>query len=431
MQAAWAAEGAGHAEAGGHGPSASGGALVLLVMVGIAYLLARFVVDRLQRRFLFVSGFEYIVLGLLLGPVAVNTIAVFDDLGRLAPIIAFAAGWVGLLYGMELELKVLMTQASGGAFRLAFAEVGGTGIATTLAAYAFFVSGWMMEPVPSIEAWAAAGALGCAAAAGSSSAVDLLYDSYEGLRDQQLLPLLRRTARIGDIMAILGLGLLFAIFHQPPDEAAMFKPDLADWLLTTVAIGVALGVLFSIFLDDHADENTRFLTLVGIIVLAAGTSFYLEISALTVNLLLGVCLVNTADGPKVAETLETSLKPITLVLMVFAGAMWVPVDPLVGIVFAFGFLLIRGASKALAIFLATLRTPLRKDLFRGLLAQGEAAVAIAVSFRLVFDGPAAELAYTAILVSVVMNELLAPRLLKGLLIDAGELDSDATNWGRA
>ena len=37
--------------------------LVALFMIGVAYLLAHFVVDRLQRRYLFVSGVEYILLG--------------------------------------------------------------------------------------------------------------------------------------------------------------------------------------------------------------------------------------------------------------------------------------------------------------------------------------------------------------------------------
>ncbi len=398
-------------------------------MVGGAYLLTRFVVNRLQRRFLFVSGMEYIVLGVLLGPAAVNTVAVFDDIDRLAPVIAFAAGWVALMYGMELRLRTLMDETPDRSMRLAFAEVLGTGLATGGAAYGFFVSGWVIEALPVTESACAASVMGCAAAAGSSSAVDLLSETYDTLQSQ-LLTLLRHTSRIGDIIAILGMGVVFALFHQAPGEEAALQPQFAGWLLATIVLGVLLGGLFSVFLDDDADENHRFLALTGIIVLAAGVSFFLEISALAVNLILGAILVNSSDGPKVAKTLESSVQPVTLVLMVFAGLMWAPVDPLAGLVVTVGYIVIRAASKALSVFLAAVGTPLRRDLFRGLMAQGEAAVAIAISFRLVFDGPAAELAYTAILVSVMLNELVAPRLLKGLLIDTGELDSDATAWAR-
>ena len=52
-------------------------------------------------------------------------------------------------------------------------------------------------------------------------------------------------------------------------------------------------------------------------------------------------------------------------------------------------------------------------------------MAIAISFALVYDGAAVDLAYTAILGSVVLTEFLAPRLLQNLLVDAGELRQDA------
>lgn len=425
--AARAAEAGGHGTESSHAPSATGTALLFLGIVGLAYLVTHFVVNRLQRRFLFVSGLEYIVLGVLLGPAVVNTLAVFDDLDRLAPIIAFAAGWIGLLYGMEFEVRKLLTEARVGAVRLALADVFGTGTAVTLACWAFFTSGWLVEPVPDREAWAAAGALGCAAAAGSSSAVDLLSDTYRGL-DTHLLPLFRRTARIGDLLAIVGLGVLFCLFH-PQSQGSVVQAGPADWGMITMGLGLGLGLLFSVFLGRDEDENNRFLAVVGIIVLAAGASFFLQISSLTVNLLLGVVLVNfSASGPQVASTLEGSLKPVTLVLMVFAGAMWTPVPWAAALAICALYVGVRGLAKMLSLLLASLGTPMRRDTFRGLLAQGEVAVAIAIGYRLVYHGPAADLAFTAILVSVMLHEMLAPRLLKGLLIDAGELDSDARSW---
>ena len=155
----------------------------------------------------------------------------------------------------------------------------------------------------------------------------------------------------------------------------------------------------------------------------------LEISAVTVNLMLGVFVVNTQSGPAVKSTLNSSLKPVTLVLMVVAGAMWASVDLRAAIVVCVGYILVRGLSKAVVLFLATTGQAVRRDIFRGLMAQGEVAIVIAVSFRLVYDGPAADLAYSAIIVSVMVHEVVAPRLLKGLLIEAGELDDAA--WSGA
>ena len=41
---------------------------ILVLIVAVAYLAAHVAFDRLARRFLIVSGVEYLVLGLLLGP---------------------------------------------------------------------------------------------------------------------------------------------------------------------------------------------------------------------------------------------------------------------------------------------------------------------------------------------------------------------------
>ena len=422
--------------AGGHGEAAHGaaeahessgssaGALGLIVVVAVAYLLTHFVVNRLQRRFLFVSGVEYVLLGVLLGPAVVNTIEVFDNLGRLAPVIAFAAGWIALIYGMEFKLRDLLDEARGLAIRLAVVDVLGTGAAVGIGGYAFFRSGLVMEPVSMPEAACASAMLATAAAAGSSSAVDLIREAYPDL-PSRLLPTLRQAARFGDMLALLGLGIVFCVFDQAPGSATTLAPDPASWAWATLGMGLGLGFVFALFLGNEADDNSRFLALVGITVFAAGASFFLDVSALTVNMLLGVVLVNSKDGPQVVETLHSSLKPVTLVLMVFAGAMWVPVDPLAAAVVVVGYALTRSAAKATSLFLASLGTTLRHDVFRGLMAQGNVSIAIAVSFRLVYQGEAADLAFTAVLVTVVLNQLLAPRMVKRLLIDAGELDSDA------
>ena len=82
---------------------------------------------------------------------------------------------------------------------------------------------------------------------------------------------------------------------------------------------------------------------------------------------------------------------------------------------------IRTILKAVSGWMATKGTALRGDIFRGNLAQGEVALAIALSFRLMFDTPVANLAYTAVIASVAINELIAPRFLRGLLVDAGDI----------
>ena len=53
--------------------------------------------------------------------------------------------------------------------------------------------------------------------------------------------------------------------------------------------------------------------------------------------------------------------------------------------------------------------------------RGEVTVAMAVSFKVVFSGPVVNLVYTVVLASAVFHDLLAPRILRGLLVDAVQL----------
>lgn len=115
---------------------------------------------------------------------------------------------------------------------------------------------------------------------------------------------------------------------------------------------------------------------------------------------------------------------MAIVLLVFAGALWEPTELVPTLLGLGGFLVVRTGAKWLASVIAGWGTSLRKDLFRGLLAHGDVTLAMAVSFRLVYDGEAAKIAYSVVLGSVILNDLMAPRLLRGLLVDEGEIQRE-------
>jgi len=423
LATAWAAGGGHGAAEAAHGSGGSNMATVLFLLAVVigAYMLAHFVVEQLQRTYLLVTGVEYMVLGVFLGPNVMEQVHPFTDLRALGPVFAFAAGWIGLLYGMELNLRSLLASADR-SIRLALADALVTGAGTTALAVVAFQAGWLVEGVHGEQAWPAAMLLGCAAGASSSSAVDLIRARYPDLQTQ-LLPTLRRTARLGDLFAIAAFGLVFCFFHEGRTLLSR-EPVWAEWLLISVGLGLVLGVVFMTFLSEDSEGNDAFLAMIGILLFASGAAFFLHISALLVNLVLGVVVVQTAKGLSVRAQLERTEKPVKLVLLLFAGALWTPVPAVPALVACIGYVALRVITKAVGSYLATLGTPLRGDIFRGLLAQGNVAVAMAVSMKLVYHGPAVDLAYTAVLFSVALHEIVAPRMLRGLLVDAGELRQD-------
>lgn len=417
-----------HAASGSAAKSGAGelGTVVFLVVViGAAYVLAHNVVERLQRRFLVVSGAEYLLLGVLLGP-AVVPIGALNDISGIVPVIALAAGWVGLLRGTDFDFASLQ-KLDPATWRIVFLHHLIPGVAVGATAYYFFTqSGWLFDPkliTPEQvrTSQLSAAALACFAAADSAEPFDLLSRRYE--ISGRLSPLLRNGTRLGDIMVILAFGLIFCVFHESAEGAQKYSPSLWAWV--TVLLGAALGFLFSLFLAGDESDNSRFLALVGIIAFASGGAYFLELSPLAVNLSMGFVLVNFARGGHLLHsTLESTERPMAIVLLIFAGALWTPTDLEVTLVALVGFITLRTAGKWLASVVAGWGTSLRKDIFRGLLAHGDVTLAMAVSFRLVYGGGAADIAYSVVLGSIIINDLLAPRLLRGLLADEGEIQRE-------
>jgi hypothetical protein len=409
---------------GGHAGEL-GTVVLLVIVIGVAYVLAHNVVERLQRRFLVVSGAEYLLLGVLLGP-TFPAIGVFDNITAIVPIIALAAGWVGLLRGTDFDFASLQ-KLDPATWRIVFLHHLLPGAAVGFGSYYFFTeSGLLFEPwqLGSDErrtCMLSAAALACFAAADSAEPFDLLSRRYE--ISGSLSPLLRNGTRLGDIMVILAFGLIFCVFHESAPGAHQYSPSLWAWV--TVLLGAALGFLFSLFLAGDESDNSRFLALVGIIAFASGGAYFLELSPLAVNLAMGFVLVNFARGGHLLHsTLESTERPMTIVLLIFAGALWKPTDLQVTLLGLAGFLLLRTLAKWVASVIAAWGTTLRKDLFRGLLAHGDVTLAMAVSFRLVYQGGAADIAYSVVLGSIIVNDMVAPRLLRGLLADQGEIQRE-------
>ena len=412
--AAWALEESGPA------PTEEVGTVVFLVlMVAALYLAAHFAVDWLQHRFLVISGVEYMLLGLLIGPLLLNAVR---DLTGLGPVIALAAGWVGLMLGTDCTGRMLR-DAPPGTARIVLVHHLVPGLLVAGVAFYALLELGLVEPALWQQAAIAGGVLGCAAAADSTAPFDLLARRYHV--GDEVAPTLRRATRLGDVVVILAFGLLFCLFHWHAEGSADVLGG-AQWAWITLGLGVGLGLLLTPFLGKDESSNASFLALVGVITFASGAAYYVHLSSLAVNLLLGVVLVNARpDGKRLRETLVRTERPINLALLVFAGALWRPSDAILTLLGLVAFIVLRAAGKFLASQLAAFgHDEMRRDLYKGLLAHGDVTIAMAVSFRLVYDGPAVELAYSVILGSVVIHDLVAPRILRSLLVDAGDVRSE-------
>jgi hypothetical protein len=411
---------AGHAvETGGRGGTFT--IVIGILAVGFCYLVANTLVERVQRRFLVLAGVEYLLLGYLLGP-EVPQLHALNNLSSLFPVIALAAGWVGLLRGTQFDTDELRA-STGATWSIVLLHHVLAGTLTGAASYLMLTSGFIGE-VDSRTAGVCASVLACCAAADSAAPFELLSRRYQ--IQGTLAPLLSRAARFGDVLVIIAFSVVFAVFHGNSEGTS----DAAEWWLITLGLGAGLGALFTPFMGADESENGRFLALVGIITFASGAAYFLRLSPLAVNVVLGIFLVNLSkSGRRIRATLQSTEKPMALVLMILAGTLWKPspwLPTLIGLVVFVG---LRLAGKWLGSWIGARGSDLRRDLYRGLLAHGSVTVAMAVSFRLVYERifpetTAIDIAYSVILGSVILNDLVAPRILRALLVDAGDLDRE-------
>ena len=122
-------------------------------------------------------------------------------------------------------------------------------------------------------------------------------------------------------------------------------------------------------------------------------------------------LANTKHHSAIHNMTLGAKKPAILLLLVFAGVQIDSVSWFKGTALCVGFWGLRFVLKAFSSWLTSYGSSMRADLFRGHLSQGEVSLAIALSFKLMFDGSeAVDLAYVAVLFSFAHYLLDRPRL---------------------
>jgi hypothetical protein len=379
--------------------------VVVFLLIGAAYVAADVFVDWLEERFLVLSGVEYLLLGFVLG-MALPGIRDVESLQPIFPVIALTTGWLGLLRGTEFRIREVRGAPEGLGTAMVFQLTVPALFVGLTAYFGFGVNGMI------------AALLACVAAAHSSEPFAVLSARYQVFGP--IASIVEKASRLGDVLVILAFGLVFCVFHEGTPGA----PTLNWWQWTevTLALGVGLGLLMRPFVAEGQSAHARFLALVGIIFFASGAAYFLALSSLLVNLVLGIVLVNlSAAGQGVRGTLRDTERPMTIVLFVIAGALVRPAPWLPVLIGALSFIVLRAMGSVIASRLTSFRTDLRGDLHRGFVSQSAIVVAMAVTFRIVVEGELVDIAYIVILISVIFHGLLGPRLLRGLLMDSGGL----------
>jgi Kef-type K+ transport system membrane component KefB len=398
--------------------------LVVLLLALIGLIGARLTLSHRQvplgPRISIAIGLPFLFLGFALGP---NLLQVLPGsaVDQLTPLLALGLGWIGLLFGLQLDrdhlrqfprryLAITLVQAS-----VAFLVVLAVGLLA-------IVAGFSRAAGPVVLAAAAT------ACVSTPAAIALISNTY--MARGRVTRLLFYVASLDAAVGIVAIGVTHAIYHTAPIGAGPIMSPI-EWLAISVLLGFFFGVLF-LSLTRIRPRNEEFmLLLIGLVLFAAGTAFFLGLSPLLVAMITGVVIGNLSPlRRRVYAALADWEKPIYVMLLVLAGALlrfpswWIV--PLVA-AYVVGRILAKLAGGYLASRVALEDVDLPKRLGLGLTPQGGISLAIAISFVLIYVPDmqleaAVDVFFATVVIAVGISDLVGPFLVRNLLERAGELE---------
>lgn len=407
--------------------------VLVLVLLGLLGARLSFTTTRgpLGPRLIFSTGTHFLFLGFLLGSNVVGLLS-RQLIDELYPFLALGLGWIGLLFGLQLDRRNLRQ------FPRRYLLVA---IGQAVLAFGVF---WAIGELVLVQAAGAASdeartALLAAAATACISTpvgIALVSDTYQ-VRGR-LAQLLFFVASLDALVGIVALQFTYSLHHPHGFgtplllTSAIRVGDPMEWILLSTALGAAFGVLFLWLSRPDPGREELALFLLGISIFGGGAALYLGLSPLFVCSMAGIVIANLFPvRTRVYELLQAWEKPIYVILLILAGALldfatWV-VLPL-SVLYLAGRTLAKVAGGWGATRLARIRFGVPAGVGLGLLPQGGISLAMAISITLSYpalrlEGVAAigDLVFAVVVLGVLASELVGPFMTRRLLRRAGEI----------
>lgn len=388
--------------------------LGLLVLLALAYLGGHPRVRRLERTLgisqVVTAGFPFVALGLI---ARLPSVGVLDDrvLAEVTPLLQLGLGWVGFLTGYQFEVRSLDEFPRGTA---AFVS------AMTSVPFLIVVVACGGLLLAFGQPWQDAVFLRDAIVLGTAATITAPIANALA-RERGVAPgtqaVLTRLGLLDDIAGVVGLLFLGAYFRPAATDIAWALPGTA-WLFVTLGLGASVGIVIYLVLRRPATNVEQIALVVGSIAFSAGLAGFLRLSPVVVCFLAGLLIGNLPGDyrPNVKKVLRLLERPVYLVFLVFAGALW-NVGDWRGWALVPVFVAARLAGRALGLRAAE-RTEGASELAHGrsgvvAAPMGALSIAIVISFQELFAGRAVPWIVTAVIGGAIVTEVVVQVALFG------------------
>ena len=403
--------------------------LATLILISLALVGARFSFSTANvaagPRLLFRTGTHFIVIGFVLGPSMLGLVT-REALEHLFPFFALGFGWVGFLFGMQLERDTVRAFAAhlhrfaAGQAVLTFAFMTAAGLAALL----------VFGRLGRVEALLVllASATACTSAPAGIAMVSSNFLVRGPVRDMLFF-----AASIDGIVGIILLQLIYAGYHPPDALGPLGELPALVWTLLAISVGILCGIVFVWLTRRRTEVEELVLFLMGIAAFAAGAALQLQLSPLFVSVTMGAVVANLVPDPRrVLRVLARWEKPSYVIMLILAGALVGFPTPWI-IPLALLYTVLRGGAKVaganIMVRFDTLPFSTPRFLGLGLIPQGGISLVMALSALLTFYGleiggvDVSQALFTVVVLGVALSELVGAKLTTETLRGAGEISS--------
>jgi len=397
--------------------------LALIGLLGAEFTFSQRQVPLGPRIFIAIGG-PFLFLGFALGPHVAQVLS-RETVVLLNPLLVLGLGWVGVLFGLQLDRDHLSQFPKG---YLALAWLQAVAAFAIVFAIAYLVTdAWLSVNFEAVLVAAAA-----TACVSTPAAIALISNTY--MTRGRITRLLFYVASLDASVGIIVLGLTHAAHRGELLGGGVALPVL-EWFAFSILLGVFFGVLFLSLTRIRPRNQELMLLLIGLVLFAAGTAFYLSLSPLFICMVTGIVIGNLSPmRRRVYAALSQWEKPIYIMMLVVAGALlqfsswWI--IPLV-IAYVAARILAKWAGGVLALRFGPAGVDVPRRFGLALTPQGGLSLAMAISFVLIYVPTVPELAsavnvfFATVVVAVGISDLMGPFLVRDVLERAGELDRRA------
>lgn len=369
--------------------------------------------------YFFFSGLVYIFLGLALGEKGLNVLS-SEVLKGLNPLISLGLGWIGFLFGFQLEFKYIRKFPRK---YIGLSFVQSLFLIILVSVSLFILLRFIFPSQPVFLLYGMAVALGLFISLNSPSLLNYASPLIPVKGDYYHLA--RFLVSVSGFWGVGGMALVSSFWHFPFFEDHIIHKGLA-FLLASLLFPFVIGYLFHFLTLRKISEKDLLVYLLGLVFFASGVAAYFNLPSLFVCMVLGLTYSNlTRIQEKIYPLLLSTEKPFYIIFLILIGALWdFSFDYKIAILVVFLlFMRMIGNALPMRFFERILRFsfPLPSLFGFCLLSSGGMAIAFIISWKMIYQLPLTDVFVSVALITTVAGELLSPWFLKSAIL---KLDSE-------